>query len=243
MLSRFYESGELFQSSSSNISWIGAIQAFALLLVGCITGPVYDAGHFRILMFTGSFLIVFGHMMLSLCHEYWEALLAQAFVVGIGCGCLFVPSVAILSTYFNTKLATAVGIAASGSSLGGVIYPIVFYRLQPRLGFPWTVRIIGFMALGLLAIPCTVMKMRVKPAAKRALWDMHAFKEIPFVSFTFGAFLSFMGLYIVFFYISYYTEAAKIAGPELAFYQVPILNAASVFGRVSLRSLALRASP
>ena len=31
---------------------------------------------------------------------------------------LFVPSVAILSTYFSTKLATAIGIAASGSGLG-----------------------------------------------------------------------------------------------------------------------------
>ena len=56
--------------------------------------------------------------MLSLCHEYWEALLAQAFCVGLGAGCLFVPSVAILPTYFTTKIALAVGIAASGSSFG-----------------------------------------------------------------------------------------------------------------------------
>ena len=63
-------------------------------------------------------MVVFGHMMLSLCHEFWEVLLAQAFVVGIGAAALFVPSIAILPTYFTTKIPLAIGIAASGSSLG-----------------------------------------------------------------------------------------------------------------------------
>ena len=114
----FYESGELFMSSSSTISWIGSLQSFLLLLVGTLTGPVYDAGYIYHLLWTGSFTIVFGQMMLSLCHTYWQALLAQAFCIGMGCGCLFIPGVAILSTYFNTRLALAVGLAASGSSMG-----------------------------------------------------------------------------------------------------------------------------
>lgn len=36
----FYETGALFEESSSNISWIGAVQSFLLLLVGALTGPV-----------------------------------------------------------------------------------------------------------------------------------------------------------------------------------------------------------
>lgn len=114
----FYETGELFISSSSNLSWVGAVQAFALMFVGAFTGPVYDAGYFRHLLISGTFLIVFGHMMLSLCHEYYQVLLAQGFCIGIGAGFLFVPAVAVLSTYFTTKLTLAMGIAASGSSLG-----------------------------------------------------------------------------------------------------------------------------
>ena len=88
------------------------------MFVSALTGPVYDAGYFRELLIGGSFLVVFGHMMLSLCTKYWEILLAQAFCIGIGTGCLFVPGVAILSTYFNTRLAMATGAAAVGSSLG-----------------------------------------------------------------------------------------------------------------------------
>jgi MFS family permease len=88
------------------------------MVVGAATGPIYDAGYFHELLICGSFLVVFGHMMLSLCTVYYQVLLAQAVCIGIGTGMLFVPSVAILSTYFNTKLAFAMGIAASGSSLG-----------------------------------------------------------------------------------------------------------------------------
>lgn len=114
----YYESNLLAKETPSAISWLGSIQAFLLMLVGALTGPIYDAGYFRHLLLAGTFLVVFGHMMLSICETYWQVLLAQGFCVGLGVGCLFVPSVAILSTYFTTRLALAMGTAASGSSLG-----------------------------------------------------------------------------------------------------------------------------
>lgn len=108
----------MLKQSASNLSWIGSCQAFFLLMVGALTGPLYDAGYVRSLLVVGSFCIVFGHMMLSLVDSYWQAFLAQAAVVGIGAGCLFVPTVGIIATYFTTKLGPAIGIAAAGSSLG-----------------------------------------------------------------------------------------------------------------------------
>lgn len=37
----FYETDLLSHESPSNISWIGSIQAFLLLLVGVFTGPLF----------------------------------------------------------------------------------------------------------------------------------------------------------------------------------------------------------
>lgn len=127
----YYETGALFNESSSNISWIGAIQAYLVLLVGFFSGPIFDRGYLRSLMLVGSFGVVFGHMMLSLCKTYWQVLLAQGFCVGLGAGCLYVPCVAVLPSYFSTKLGLAVGLAAAGSSLGGVIVSC-FSFLQDR---------------------------------------------------------------------------------------------------------------
>ncbi|KAI1614739.1 major facilitator superfamily domain-containing protein [Exophiala viscosa] len=239
----YYESGALFHESSSNISWTGSIQAFLVLLMGTLTGPIYDRGHLRALLCFGSFFIVFGLMMLSICKTYWEVLLAQGFCVGIGAGCLFVPCVSVLPTYWSTKLGLAVGLATSGSSLGGVIYPIVLYRLIDQIGFPWSVRVVGFIALGTLLVPITVMKMRVRPPKPRALIDWTAFRDIEYMTFVLATMMSFMGLAVVLFYLPYYVEERRMTSPGLVFYIVSIFNAGSCIGRVAPNALSDKIGP
>ncbi|KAL4783590.1 major facilitator superfamily domain-containing protein [Aspergillus varians] len=239
----YYESGGIFHRSSSDISWIGSIQATMLLMVGFITGPIYDRGYLRALLIAGSFGIVFGTMMLSISKEYWQVLLAQGFCVGIGAGCLFVPCVSLLPTYFSTKLGAALGLAVSGSSLGGIIYPIVLNRLIEPISFGWAVRVIGFIALGTLLVPIAIMKQRVKPPKARALIDWTAFTDIPYLTLVAAGFIAFMGLFTLFFYISYVGAARQLTSNDMAFYMVPILNAASCFGRTIPNAMADKFGP
>jgi MFS family permease len=228
----YYEDYLLKSSSPSDISWIGSLQATLLMLIGTFSGPIYDAGYVHHLLVVGSVLAVLGQMMLSLCTEYWQVFLAQALCQGIGCGCLFVPAVSILSTYFSTRIATAVGLAASGSSLGGVVYPIVFHKLQPHLGFAWTTRILGFLMLATLAISCSVMRVRVLPAGRRKFLDLSAFTEAPYVLFVAGMTLCFAGLYEPFFYAQSEAIQRGLMSSNLAFYLLSIINAPSTFGRI-----------
>jgi MFS family permease len=228
----YYENDLLASSSASSISWIGSIQAFLLLIVGALTGPIYDAGYFRELLIVGSVMLVLGQMMLSLCHEYWQVLLAQAFCLGIGTGCLFIPSVAILATYFSTRIGTAIGIAASGSSFGGIIYPIVIHKLLPQIGFAWTTRVLGFIILATMVIPNVCMRVRVLPVKKRSLLDLRAFLIPAYSLQVAGFFLGFMGLYMPFFYAQVYALQSKITNESLAFYLLAIMNSTSVFGRI-----------
>ncbi|CAD0113981.1 unnamed protein product [Aureobasidium uvarum] len=234
----YYESGVLIHASSSNISWVGAIQSYCVLLMGFLSGPIFDRGYLRPLLCVGSLLIVVGFMTLSVCHTFWQVLLAQGFCIGIGSGLLFVPAVAILPTYFNTKLGLAIGLAASGSSMGGIIYPIVFYRLLDQIGFGWSVRVLGFLALATLLIPIFVMKQRVKPPRARALIDTTVFKDVPFMLFTLGTMIGFIGLYTVLFYLSFFGQSKGYTDASMSFYIVPILNAASVFGRTLPNALS-----
>ena len=55
-----------------------------------------------------------------------------------------------LSTWFQQNRALAFGIMTSGSSLGGVIFPIMVERLMKDVGFAWTMRISAFLILGLM---------------------------------------------------------------------------------------------
>ncbi|KAL5360115.1 major facilitator superfamily domain-containing protein [Aspergillus floccosus] len=239
----YYETGVLFVSTSSNISWIGSVQSSLLLIVGLVTGPLYDAGYFYTLLGGGSLLIVFGQMMISICHEYYQALLAQGFCIGIGVGLIFIPGVAVLSTYFTTKLALANGVAAAGSGLGGILYPIVFHRLCDRIGFGWTTRAIGLIIFVTLFIPILVFRIRVKPSNKRKLMDLSAFLEPAYIWFVLGGTLTFVSLNIPFFYIQYFSIKQDIASGELAFYLLSIITTGSVFGRVFPNFFANRIGP
>ena len=109
---------------------------------------------------------------------------------------------------------------------------MVFRELQPRIGFPWATRVIGFMALGSLLISIAIMKQRTTPATKRRIFDLAAWKEAPYGLFGVGAFFGFLGLYIPFFYIIPYAVAKTGTSVSFAFYLVSILNASSFFGRI-----------
>lgn len=130
----FYSSTFIPASSNSNISWIGTMQGFLLAFGSIFAGCVLDRGHPRRLIICGGFFVVFGLMMTSLCRTYWQLMLAQGICIGIGAGQLFIVAVAVLPGWFAKRRAIATGLAATGSSLGGVVYPIVFHELEPRIG-------------------------------------------------------------------------------------------------------------
>lgn len=114
----FYAQGPLSSTSGSNISWIGSLQGCLMLLICIGTGPLYDFGYLRSMVNVGTFTIVFGVMMTSLCRRYWQYVLAQGVVIGIGNGLLFLPSIAIVPQFFAKRKAFATGIVAVGSSIG-----------------------------------------------------------------------------------------------------------------------------
>jgi predicted MFS family arabinose efflux permease len=124
-----------------------------------------------------------------------------------------------------------------------VIYPIVVYKLLPEVGFGWTARIIGFLALGTCAISIAVLRQRIKAPKRRILFDPKAFLEPPFFFFTISLFFGLMGLYIPSFFIQSFAVEKGIITGELSAYVLPILNAGGVFGRVVPNFFADRTGP
>ncbi|KAK2781252.1 hypothetical protein FQN53_000658 [Emmonsiellopsis sp. PD_33] len=228
----YYEQHLLAGESPSTISWVGSIQSFLLLLIGAITGPLFDAGYARHMLIFGWLLYSFGLMMASISTKLWQIILSQAFCVGLGCGAVFIPSIAILPQYFKRRRALANGIAATGSGIGGLIYPIMFRQVQLKLGFAWATRVLAFTACATGLLSVCLLRVRFKPQEKRALVQLSAFKEPVYSLLCIAQFIGFIGLYNVIVYIQPFAIEKKIMTEHLAFYLVAILNASSTFGRV-----------
>lgn len=235
----FYERDLLSESSASSISWIGSLQGALLMLVGPISGPLYDAGYFREILWAGLFLIVLGQFMTSLCTRYWEVLLAQGVCIGVGCGLVFLPSAAILSQYFHKRRALVLGIASTGSPLAGIVFPILFGRLEPQIGFGWTTRVLAFILLGISVVPVVFMHTRLPPSGhRRSLIDGSALRDVAFMLAVAGGFFAFLTLYVAFFYIQLFTLDLGLASLEFSPYLVTFLSVGSIVGRVIPNYLA-----
>jgi MCP family monocarboxylic acid transporter-like MFS transporter 10 len=51
------------------------------------------------------------------------------------------PALTVAGQHFKKRLALAMGIVSVGSAAGGVLFPIMFRRLLPVVGFAWMLRV------------------------------------------------------------------------------------------------------
>jgi MFS transporter, MCT family, solute carrier family 16 (monocarboxylic acid transporters), member 3 len=187
---------------SAQISWIGSIQVFLTFLMCTPSGRLADAGYSRITLFGGSMMAVFGTFMTSLATEYWQILLAQGICTGLGLGIMFMPGIAVISSYFKRRRSLALAVAATGTGTGSVAFPATVQYLIPQIGFPWAVRCSAFVALFVVFIANALMRPRLPPRKSGPLVEWAAFKEPQYVLFAAGSFFVFWALYFGFFYVS-----------------------------------------
>ncbi|KAK4574003.1 hypothetical protein LTR86_001764 [Recurvomyces mirabilis] len=228
----YYQTHQLSSYAPSTVSWISSLELFFMFGGGPIIGKLYDNYGPRYLLIVGTFMHVFGIMMTSLCTEYYQFILAQGICSPIGASMIFYPAMSTITTWFFQKRAFAFGIIASGSSLGGVIFPIMIQRLIVEIGFGWALRVAGFLILFMMIIANLTVKSRVPPFKKpwNAMEFVRPLQEVPFDLVSMGSFLFFMGMFLPITFIILEAEHFGMA-PSLAQYLVAVLNAASLFGR------------
>jgi len=106
--------------------------------------------------------------------------------------------------------------------------------MEPRVGFPWTVRTIGFiqLACSLVALPLLMTGPAPKPSAPRKIIHWYALREFTFSAYGFANFFIFMAYFVPLFYVPYLAARNPGVSTELGFYLLSVLNAASAFGRI-----------
>ncbi|KAH8732001.1 major facilitator superfamily domain-containing protein [Phaeosphaeriaceae sp. PMI808] len=190
----------------SAVSWIGSMQMLGHFSLGMLTGRMFDAGYYYWAVIPGMLLSALGIFMTSMCTEYWHFFLAQGLVNGLGNGMQFAPTLSLVGTYFARNRSVALAIMASGSATGGLVYPTVARQLLPRIGFAWTVRVMGFMML--------------------------AIGEIQYSLFLIAVFLICLGQYFAFYYISSFATNVLELPYGTAINVLLVLNGIGVLGRL-----------
>jgi MFS family permease len=196
----YYET--ILPEPASTISWIGSVQACLMFAMGMFSGRALDRGWFRPTIVLGVAIHLIGIFCLSVSKTYWQFLLTQGLCTGIGGGIFFVPIMGLCSTYFAKKRGMALGIVTCGNSAGGIIYPVIIRQLLPKLGFGWTVRILGFINVASLAVVIAFMKPRLPPRKTGPLIEWEALRDTPYCLHVLGMCFLLPPVYCVFYYVS-----------------------------------------
>ncbi|KEY64535.1 hypothetical protein S7711_03601 [Stachybotrys chartarum IBT 7711] len=223
----YYTKGPFASYSPSTVSWLITVQIFLQSGSSIFWGRLYDLYGPRWLMLGGTVLYIFGLMMTSLATEYYQVLLAQSILSSLGSGAIFNVSLSSATTWFLKRRAAALGILVSGSSLGGVLFPILFNHLLPWVGFPWTLRIMTFIIATLCGVACFTVKSRFKPRPRslRAKDYLLPLTEPAFLYTTIAGFLFLWGMFLPMNYITLQAQEVGVS-PQLAQYLLAILNGA-----------------
>ncbi|KAM0723800.1 hypothetical protein Q7P37_000790 [Cladosporium fusiforme] len=229
----------------SQIAWVVSIYAFLLYVGGSCTGEcrifhsylldilqliffldkgaIFDRYGLRPVIIPGSIGIVASIMCLSVSTEYFHFLLSFGVLGGL-----------------------ATGIACTAGGIGGMMFSLIILYLAPVIGFPWTMRIIGFICLGACTVACLTLQTRNvrRPNATEAkepglfeclkqAVDLRAFaSDPPYLATTVAVFLIEFAVFIPLTYIS---SAAISTGQGLdtehAYRLIALLNVGSIPGR------------
>lgn len=240
----YYSSLNPTLAEQSSLSWVGSLQIFLMLACGSATGSYVDRGHAKLMSFGGCVLVTLGLLFTSFSGEftsahrpmYYQILLSQGMLSGLGMSLLLVPSTAIVPTYFVDKRTLAVGLANTGASIGGVIYPVIIRRMLANLGFHWTMRVAALIVLVTTGFGTLLVRQReelTRNPAKRTLYDVSCLKEFQYAVFATGVFFTFAGIYIPYFYISSWVRDTSFPVDGLhPYYLLSILNAGGLVGRI-----------
>ncbi|KAJ7104536.1 major facilitator superfamily domain-containing protein [Mycena crocata] len=229
----YYQETLLKDSSPSEIAWIGSVQFSMIFIPALVSGHAFDRGHLKVPFALASAVVIAATFLLAECTKYWHFLLCQGFAIGISSGILFGPISPVIGHWFKERRGLAMGFQAMGSSVGGTLFPIVARNLIPRVGFPWTIRIIGFILIVSLGISNLTVRRRLPPKhVPGGLFNLRAFKDPAYAVYCSAGVASFLGLYTVMTYIDVSATSVGIS-PNFSFYLISMANAASLCGRLA----------
>ncbi|ETS85322.1 hypothetical protein PFICI_03347 [Pestalotiopsis fici W106-1] len=182
----YLEIHQLSTYTSRDIGWIAGVFTSLALFLGIQIGPVFDTFGDGFLAPLGCALYIPVFFLLAQCEAYWHFMLTLGVLGGVGAGIISVVGVGVIGNRFIRRRGIAMGCALSGSSIGGVVMPLMLRSLLPKVGWAWSMRAVAFMVAS--ALIGGVMCLRALPPRRRSS-TRYSGAALNFTVFTSGSFV------------------------------------------------------
>ncbi len=141
---------ESFDASHLEISSLITIRNIFFAFSMIIAGRLIDKYNPKYVIFIGGLTAVIGMFLTASADNLWELTLSYAVLPGIGNGFFYIPSLAIISRWFNERRALAIGIATLGVPISGMIINPLDAWLISTVGLESALIILSLIILSIL---------------------------------------------------------------------------------------------
>ncbi|XP_067433288.1 monocarboxylate transporter 7-like [Thunnus thynnus] len=154
-----------FGETNSRVSWIVSICVFVMTFNGPLSSVMTNRFGFQLVVMLGGLLISSGTIATSFTTSINQMYITYGLVAGMGYCLTFLPTVTILSQYFNRRRSLVTAMASTGESLSMFALAPSFSALRDHIGWRHTMAVIGALQATIIICGALLRPIIIKPRA------------------------------------------------------------------------------
>ncbi|KAM4692286.1 monocarboxylate transporter 7 isoform 1-T2 [Rhinophrynus dorsalis] len=159
----FGELMDYFEESNSRISWIISICVFVLTFTAPLSSVLSNRFGHRPVVMIGGFLTSLGMILASFARNVVEMYITIGVVSGLGYCLSFLPTVTILSQYFDKKRSLVTAVASTGECFAVFAFAPAITALNDLIGWRFCLLIVGALQLNIVVCGSLLRPIIIKP--------------------------------------------------------------------------------
>lgn len=157
----YYLENQIYPNATDlDFAFIGGLNFSMAMLVSPIVTILSRWHGIQVPMLIGVALQTSGFIAASFATMIWHLYLTQGILVGFGVGFTYIPSITILSQWFNCRRSLANGISAAGSGIGGLMFSFIIRAVISKVSLAWSLRITGLLSGFMNTLATIVIRSR-----------------------------------------------------------------------------------
>ncbi|KAG0298545.1 hypothetical protein BGZ96_010591 [Linnemannia gamsii] len=145
-------------ASASSIAFVGTTGSGITYLTGFLSGIVADRFGYRPTAFIGTVIMAVSLVLASFSTALWHLYACHGVLFGFGASFAYTPAIAVPSQYFSLNRGLVIGLAVSGTGMGGFVLAPMTQALIDKLGVFWTLRIIALLTFVICGLASLLIK-------------------------------------------------------------------------------------
>jgi len=142
-LSYYLSQNYFLEAQARDYAFIGGLNFGVAMIAAPLVTVVAKSMGTKPPMYAGALFLLAGFVSASFSTRIWHVYLSQGVLVGLGVGFVYVPSIPIISQWFDKRRSLANGVSTAGSGIGGLLFSLATGAMIESLGLPWALRVIG----------------------------------------------------------------------------------------------------